>query len=92
MTGPAEFLGEPSQRRNPQAWEWLKSSKVMAIAWTAMRVRLGIMWILVMWRTSSWIGLDGVIAGYRERHPAAVVTRMHLPWGTGGTAARRKAA
>jgi thiosulfate dehydrogenase [quinone] large subunit len=26
--------------------------------------------ILVMWRTSSWIGVDGLIAGYRQRHPA----------------------
>jgi thiosulfate dehydrogenase [quinone] large subunit len=26
--------------------------------------------ILATWRTSSWIGLDGVIAGYRRRHNA----------------------
>jgi len=25
--------------------------------------------ILVMWRTSSWIGIDGPITGYRQRHP-----------------------
>jgi thiosulfate dehydrogenase (quinone) large subunit len=24
--------------------------------------------ILVTWQTSSWIGIDGVIAGYRQRH------------------------
>jgi hypothetical protein len=24
--------------------------------------------ILVMWRTSGWIGIDGLIAGYRQRH------------------------
>ncbi|MFY9890842.1 MAG: DoxX family protein [Streptosporangiaceae bacterium] len=24
--------------------------------------------ILTMWRTSSWIGVDGLIAGYRQRH------------------------
>jgi thiosulfate dehydrogenase [quinone] large subunit len=24
--------------------------------------------ILTMWRTSSWIGADGLIAGYRQRH------------------------
>jgi thiosulfate dehydrogenase (quinone) large subunit len=200
MRTPVEFLGEPSQRRNLQMWEWLKGSKVMAAAWTAMRVWLGIMWIqtgsaklwgaesttflhdngagvaefaahgvpayswwgsflhdfvvpnaswiavvvavselaigvalvaglftrvavlgslallftyvmsgtasvsafyallaiviLVMWRTSGWIGLDGVIAGYRQRRPAATITRMPLPWetGTGGTAAHHKAA
>jgi thiosulfate dehydrogenase [quinone] large subunit len=30
--------------------------------------------ILATWRTSSWIGLDGLVAGYRERHP-----NLHLP-------------
>jgi thiosulfate dehydrogenase (quinone) large subunit len=24
--------------------------------------------ILTMWRTSSWIGVDGLVAGYRKRH------------------------
>jgi thiosulfate dehydrogenase (quinone) large subunit len=24
--------------------------------------------ILIMWRTSGWIGIDGLIAGYRQRH------------------------
>jgi thiosulfate dehydrogenase [quinone] large subunit len=24
--------------------------------------------ILTMWRTSSWLGVDGLIAGYRQRH------------------------
>jgi hypothetical protein len=24
--------------------------------------------ILAMWRTSSWIGVDGFISGYRQRH------------------------
>jgi thiosulfate dehydrogenase [quinone] large subunit len=27
--------------------------------------------ILTMWRTSSWIGFDGVLANYRHRHPVA---------------------
>jgi thiosulfate dehydrogenase [quinone] large subunit len=26
--------------------------------------------ILAMWRTSSWIGVDGLISGYRQRHAA----------------------
>jgi thiosulfate dehydrogenase [quinone] large subunit len=34
--------------------------------------------IMVTWRTSSWIGLDGVIASYRQRHHHA--RRHHLPW------------
>jgi hypothetical protein len=24
--------------------------------------------ILATWRTSSWIGVDGLVAGYRQRH------------------------
>jgi thiosulfate dehydrogenase [quinone] large subunit len=27
--------------------------------------------ILAMWRTSSWIGVDGFISGYRQRHAGA---------------------
>ena len=45
MTNPMALLGDPSDRRNLPVWEWLKSSKVMAVVWTAMRVWLGIMWI-----------------------------------------------
>lgn len=26
--------------------------------------------IIAMWRTSSWIGVDGLISGYRQRHDA----------------------
>ena len=25
--------------------------------------------VLAMWRTSSWIGVDGLIASYRKHHP-----------------------
>ena len=45
MTSPIEFLGDPAARRNLNLWEQVKSSKVMAVGWTAMRVWLGIMWI-----------------------------------------------
>jgi thiosulfate dehydrogenase [quinone] large subunit len=45
MTNPVALIGDPSERRNPRAWEWLKESKFMAVAWTVMRVWLGIMWI-----------------------------------------------
>jgi len=50
--------------------------------------------ILVMWRTSSWIGADGLIAGYRQRHPGLFTARLHLPGtrGTAGTAAAHPAA
>jgi thiosulfate dehydrogenase [quinone] large subunit len=45
MNSAVDFLGEPAKRGNTRGWEWLKSSKIMALPWTAMRVWLGIMWI-----------------------------------------------
>jgi thiosulfate dehydrogenase [quinone] large subunit len=41
--------------------------------------------VLAMWRTSSWLGIDGMVASYRQRH---VGQHSHLPWsgGTAGTA------
>jgi thiosulfate dehydrogenase [quinone] large subunit len=55
--------------------------------------------ILVMWRTSGWIGVDGLIAGYRQRHEE-LFTRLtgHLrpclarEQGATGTAAAHPAA
>jgi len=49
MASTVPFLGNPSERANPSIWEWLKESKIMAVAWTAMRVWLGIMWIQAGW-------------------------------------------
>jgi uncharacterized membrane protein YphA (DoxX/SURF4 family) len=50
--------------------------------------------ILVMWRTASWIGADGLIAGYRARHPHLFGSHLHLPGarGAAGTAAAHSAA
>jgi thiosulfate dehydrogenase [quinone] large subunit len=202
MATSVEFLGDPAARRNLKVWEWAKQSKIMAVAWTAMRVWLGIMWmqagvaklwgaenpgflhsggaavagfashgvpaytwwgsflnsfvvpnagwiailiavaefsigvalclglftriaavgslallftyvmsgtasvcafyalfaivILVMWRTSSWIGIDGLVAGYRQRHhqERALHTpiREHLSHAAAETAAADKTA
>jgi thiosulfate dehydrogenase (quinone) large subunit len=188
-------IGEPAKRTNLPVWESLKTSKLAAPVWTAMRVWLGVMWIqagsakiwgaeaagflhnngagvagfaahgtpayswwgsflhgfvvpnagalgvlialaefsigvalvaglftrvaalgslgllftyvmsgtasvcafyalfaiviLVMWRTSSWIGVDGLVAGYRQRHPNMFKLHFHLlqERGTAGTAA-----
>jgi thiosulfate dehydrogenase (quinone) large subunit len=198
-SGIDAVIGEPANRTNLQVWESLKNSKLAALAWTAMRVWLGVMWIqagaaklwgaeaaaflhssagvagfaahgtpayswwgsflhgfvvpnagwigvlvavaefaigialvaglftrvaalgslallftyvmsgtasvcafyaaiaiviLVMWRTSSWIGVDGLIAGYRQRHPDLFTARLHFPGarGTAGTAAAHLAA
>ena len=45
--------------------------------------------ILVMWRTSSWIGIDGLISAYRQRHPSLFTAHLRIPGtrGTVGTAA-----
>jgi thiosulfate dehydrogenase [quinone] large subunit len=199
-TAVTTVIGEPAKRSNLQVWEALKASKLAALAWTAMRVWLGVMWIqagsaklwgaeaagflhnggagvagfaahgtpayswwgsflhsfvvpnagaigvlvavgefaigvalvaglftriaalgslallftyvmsgtasvcafyaaiaiviLVMWRTASWIGADGLIAGYRQRHPNLFTSRLHLPRerGMAGTAAAHPAA
>jgi thiosulfate dehydrogenase (quinone) large subunit len=37
--------------------------------------------ILTMWRTSSWIGVDGLVASYRQHH-ADKHSHLQLPWGT----------
>src|SRR6202522_2785944 len=44
-TGIDAVLGEPANRANLPVWESLKNSKLAALAWTAMRVWLGVMWI-----------------------------------------------
>ena len=193
-------IGEPAKRTNLPAWETLKTSKLAAPVWTAMRIWLGVMWIqagsaklwgaeaaaflhnngagvagfaahgtpayswwgtflhsfvvpnagpigvlvavaefsigvalvaglftrlaalgslallftyvmsgtasvcafyaafavviLVMWRTSSWIGADGLIAGYRQRHPNLFSLHLHFPRerGAAGTAGAHSAA
>jgi thiosulfate dehydrogenase [quinone] large subunit len=198
-TAVTAVIGEPAKRTNLPVWESLKTSKLAALAWTAMRVWLGVMWIqagsaklwgaeaagflhnggagvagfaahgtpayswwgsflhsfvvpnagaigvlvavgefaigvalvaglftriaalgslallftyvmsgtasvcafyaaiaiviLVMWRTSSWIGADGFIAGYRQRHPNLFHTRLQVSPkpGVTGTAAHQVA-
>jgi thiosulfate dehydrogenase (quinone) large subunit len=40
--------------------------------------------ILVMWKTSSWIGIDGLLANYRNRHPGEL-HHIRLPWERGAT-------
>jgi thiosulfate dehydrogenase [quinone] large subunit len=45
MNNPMVLLANPSERSEPRAIEWLTQSKIAGIAWTAMRVWLGAMWI-----------------------------------------------
>ena len=45
MQSPVMYLSNPSDIRSPRAIEFLIRSRVMAVAWTAMRIWLGVMWI-----------------------------------------------
>jgi thiosulfate dehydrogenase (quinone) large subunit len=42
--------------------------------------------ILATWRTSSWIGIDGLVAGYRQRHSGKHSVRLEAVTGTVGAA------
>jgi thiosulfate dehydrogenase (quinone) large subunit len=78
MTNPVAVLGNPSERANPQVWEWLKQSKIAAIGWLAMRVWLGIMWIQAGWaklwgaENSAFLHHNGAgVAGFAGHGKAA---------------------
>ena len=45
MESIRELLGDPSARNTPRILEWARTSKLMSVAWTAMRIWLGVMWI-----------------------------------------------
>jgi len=46
--------------------------------------------LLATWRTSGWIGIDGLIAGYHQRHQARSISAPRF--GVTGTAEQAKAA
>jgi thiosulfate dehydrogenase (quinone) large subunit len=41
--------------------------------------------ILTMWRTSSWLGIDGLAASYRQHHPGKTYFRISRGRGAAGT-------
>jgi thiosulfate dehydrogenase [quinone] large subunit len=45
MTMTELVLGNPSDIHAPHFWHWLKRSKLASLAWTAMRVWLGVVWL-----------------------------------------------
>lgn len=49
MNKVIEIFGEPSERTAPGFFFWLRDSKLMSIAWLAVRVWIGIMWIQAGW-------------------------------------------
>jgi thiosulfate dehydrogenase (quinone) large subunit len=76
------LIGDPAQRANLRGWEALKESKLAALAWTAMRVWLGVMWIQAgsakLWGAESVAFLHGAgVAGF-----AAHGTPAYSWWGS----------
>jgi thiosulfate dehydrogenase [quinone] large subunit len=61
-------IGDPAKRANLRVWEWVKESKVLAVAWLAIRVWLGIMWI-----QAGWAKLFGAENAYFLHHNGAGV-------------------
>ena len=64
---------------------YVMSGTASVCAWYALFAIV----ILTMWRTASWLGVDGLVASYRQHH-AGQHTAIHLPWsrsaaGTAGT-------
>lgn len=49
MNTVINIFGEPSERTAPGFFFWLRDSKLMSIAWLAVRVWIGIMWIQAGW-------------------------------------------
>jgi thiosulfate dehydrogenase [quinone] large subunit len=49
MTNLEAVIGDPAKRANLRAWDWVKESKILAVGWLAMRVWLGIMWMMAGW-------------------------------------------
>src|SRR5665213_3085567 len=45
MNNVIAIFGNPAERTTPGVFAWLRESKVAAIAWLAVRVWVGIMWI-----------------------------------------------
>ena len=45
MNNLIKIFGNPAERTSPGVWAWLRESKVASVAWLAVRVWVGIMWI-----------------------------------------------
>jgi thiosulfate dehydrogenase (quinone) large subunit len=65
---------------------YMMSGTASVCAWYALFAIV----VLVMWRTSSWIGIDGLVASYRQHHNGQLFT-MHLPRGRGAAGIVRPA-
>jgi thiosulfate dehydrogenase (quinone) large subunit len=84
MKNPVALLSNPSELTTPRALQWVQQSKVMAVAWTAMRVWLGIMWmqagVAKLWgaENPAFLHNNGAgVAGFASHGTAA-----YSWWGT----------
>jgi len=78
MESIRELLGDPSARNTPRILEWVRTSKSMSVAWTAMRIWLGVMWIQAgtakLWgaENSAFLHNNGAgVAGFAGHGSAA---------------------
>jgi thiosulfate dehydrogenase [quinone] large subunit len=62
------IFGNPAERSAPGPLEWLRTSKYMAVAWLAVRVWVGIMWIQAGW--AKVFGAEN--AAFLHNHGAGV--------------------
>src|SRR6202034_2555189 len=82
-SGINAVIGEPAKRTNLPLWEGLKTSKLAALAWTAMRVWLGVMWIQAgaskLWgaEAAAFLHSSAGVAGF-----AAHGTPAYSWWGS----------
>jgi thiosulfate dehydrogenase [quinone] large subunit len=49
MNNLIAIFGNPAERSTPRVFTWLGQSKVASVAWLAVRVWIGIMWIQAGW-------------------------------------------
>lgn len=78
MNTVIDIFGEPSERTAPGFFFWLRDSKLMSIAWLAVRVWIGIMWIQAGWakvfgsENASFLHHNGAgVAGFASGNGAA---------------------
>jgi len=62
MDNVAGLVGDPPMTKTRRSLFWLQRSKSAALVWNVKRT-----WLGVMWRTSNWISVDGLIFGHHQR-------------------------
>lgn len=84
MRDPVALLSNPAERTTPHVLKWLGEAKVLAVVWLAMRVWLGIMWMMAGW--AKMFGAEN--AYFLHNHGAGVAgfaahgTAAYSWWGS----------